>query len=129
MGSALEALKITSVANGVSAVSAINKIGEFLTWPYKVESNDFITVPLTNKPISVNEYLDRSTLSIRPNAITIDGVPYTNVWLSHDAADAFRINSYDIITAWNIASESNGTFASGSGFFKIPVAILYQHII
>lgn len=62
-----------------------------------------------------DEILDRSVIQIWPDYTTIDGVEYTDIWLSHDAAEKFRVNAFDWKSAYNIASESNGTFANGSG--------------
>lgn len=67
------------------------------------------------------DYADRSTIQINGNVI-IDGEEYTDIWLSKDAADKFRTNALDIITDFNIASESGATFAEGYGSFAgIPV--------
>lgn len=63
-----------------------------------------------------DDILSRSFIKINKDAVTIDGVEYTDIWLSHDAAEKFRVNAFDFQTAFNIASESNGTFASGYGF-------------
>lgn len=63
-----------------------------------------------------NEILDRSSIQIWPDYTEIDGVKYTDVWLSHDAAEKFRVNAFDFKTAYNITSESTGTFADGAGY-------------
>lgn len=67
------------------------------------------------------DYADRSTIQINGNVI-IDGEEYTDIWLSKDAADKFRTNALDIITDFNIASNSGATFAEGFGELDgIPV--------
>lgn len=68
------------------------------------------------------EYLDRSEIQITRNATTIDGVSYDEVWISSDAANKFRVNALDFVTAYDIASNTGGTYASGEGFVGgIPV--------
>lgn len=62
------------------------------------------------------EYLDRSEIQITRNATTIDGVSYDEVWLSSDAANKFRVNALDFVTAYDIASNSGGTYADGVGY-------------
>lgn len=63
-----------------------------------------------------DEILDRSSIIIKHDSVVIDGISYTDVWLSNDASQKFRVNVGDIETAWNIVSNSNGTYASGEGF-------------
>lgn len=65
-----------------------------------------------------DDILSRSFIKINKDVVTIDGVEYTDIWLSHDAAEKFRVNAFDFQSAFNIASESNGTFASGVGFLR-----------
>lgn len=64
---------------------------------------------------NIEDYFDRSILKIRNGSVIIDGVEYTDVWLSHEAADKFRVNALDFATAYDIASESSGIYASGAG--------------
>lgn len=61
-------------------------------------------------------YMDRSTIKIYPDVVVIDGVPYTDIWLSNNAADKFRTEGFDFFTAYSIASNSNATYASGLGY-------------
>lgn len=61
------------------------------------------------------DYADRSTIQINGNVI-IDGEEYTDIWLSKDAADKFRTNALDVITDYNIASNSGANFAQGYGY-------------
>lgn len=76
----------------------------------------------TVSEMNYQNYMDRSTIKIYPDYTVIDGVSYTDIWLSHDAADKFRTLVPDFVTAYSIASESNGTYASGLGtIFDIPV--------
>ena len=58
---------------------------------------------------------DKPTIQIWDDYITIDGVTYTDIWLSNEAAKKFKVNAYDFQTAYSIASNSNGTFAQGTG--------------
>ena len=69
-----------------------------------------------------NDILDRSSVYVRPGFVEIDGVSYTDIWLSNDASQKFRVNAFDLETAWNIVSNSNGTYASGVGYLDgIPM--------
>lgn len=63
------------------------------------------------------DFMDKNQIVIDDNHVNIDGRWYDNVWLSHDAAEKFRTNAYDFKTAYNILSNSNGTFAKGAGFY------------
>lgn len=69
-----------------------------------------------------DDILNRSTIKINPGIIEIDGVLYSDIIISSDATEKFRVNAFDLETAWNIASNSEGTFAHGVGLFNgIPI--------
>ncbi len=69
-----------------------------------------------------DDILNRSTIKIRPNSYTIDGVTYSDVIISSDATQKFRVNAYDLETAWNIASQSSGSYGTGIGTFNgVPI--------
>lgn len=87
--------------------------------------SDPFDVVYTYTEQNIDQYFDKSEIYIRPGVTTIDGVEYSDVWLSHDAAEKFRVNALDFITAKNIVSESSGTYASGAGFVDgIPVYLV-----
>lgn len=79
-----------------------------------------------------NDILNMSSVYVRPGFVEIDGVSYTDIWLSNDASQKFRVNAFDLETAWNIVSNSNGTYASGVGYilgapaFSINGSLRYQ---
>lgn len=110
LAAAMNAVNIYVNSIDIPIADAIQTISNPPSW---IHENIHFTYPTMGQVI--DEYMNRSVIKIRPNTITIDGVEYQDIWLSHDAAEAFRVNSYDAITAWNIASESNGTFVSGVG--------------
>lgn len=84
-----------------------------------VDPLGLIDLPIENE---MAEYFDRSVIHIDDNVAVIDGVEYSDIWLSHDVADKFRVNVGDFVTAYNIASESDGTYASGVGYYRgLPV--------
>lgn len=58
---------------------------------------------------------DRPTIQIWDDYVTIDGVTYTDIWISNEAAQKFKTDGLDFATAYSIASQTNGTFASGDG--------------
>ena len=69
-----------------------------------------------------NDILNRSTIVVNPAAITIDGVVYSDIIISADATEKFRVNAFDLETGWNIASNSNGVYGRGVGLFAdIPI--------
>lgn len=73
------------------------------------------------------DYIDQSVIVVRPDKITIDGEPYTELWLGSDAANSLRASGFDFTTAYNILSEQSEaiSYASGSGTVgDIPI---YQH--
>lgn len=78
-----------------------------------VDPLGLIDLPIENE---MAEYFDRSVIHIDDNVAVIDGVEYSDIWLSHDVADKFRVNVGDFVTAYNIASESDGTYVSGYGY-------------
>lgn len=63
-----------------------------------------------------DDILNRSTIYINPSGVTIDGITYSDIIISSDATEKFRVNAFDLESAWNIASNSNGTYGSGVGF-------------
>lgn len=103
IAAALTALNITTTSTGAP-------VSEFLQW-----LGDPAELVYTYPEQQLDEFMDRSTVRIYENYTQIDGIWYDDVWLSHDAADKFRVNAFDLQTAYNIASNSNGTFASGVG--------------
>ena len=77
-----------------------------------------------------NDILNRSTIVVNPAAITIDGVVYSDIIISADATEKFRVNAFDLETGWNIASNSNGVYGRGVGLFAdIPIfnIVIYIH--
>lgn len=97
------------------AADASRDLMDWLSQPIKVVANQFVDVPYTTPLTNVDEYLSRATLQIDKDIVTIDGVDYTDVWLSNDAAEIFRVNAFDIENAFDITSQSEGTFVSGAG--------------
>lgn len=71
-----------------------------------------------------SEYIDRNVITVRPDVVTIDGVPYSEIWLGPDAAENLRLAGLDFASAYNILSNQSQavTYASGKGFVDgIPV--------
>lgn len=119
VAAALTAANVYIQSVGIPIADALDNLSNPPAW---VDVDPQYTYSYTDDVI--DEYMDRSVIKIRPDQVIIDDVTYQDVWLSHDAAEAFRVNSYDAITAWNIASESNGTFVSGAGYiYDIPYYI------
>lgn len=65
-----------------------------------------------------SQYMDKSTIKIYPDTVEIDGVLYSDIWLSYDAADKFRTEGLDFATAYSLASNTNATYASGVGYVE-----------
>lgn len=110
IASALTAINITWNSTVAPAINFI----DYLDSPFQITDNSMNYVPYTHE--KDDDILSRSTLSINGNKVTIDGIEYTDIWLSHDASEKFRVNAFDIENAWDIASQSEGTFVSGAGF-------------
>lgn len=103
------AAAITALSINLQAVNApVQDLTSFISDPFNVV--------YTHAEEDLNDYLDKNVIQILPNGTVIDGEYYDDVWLSHDAADIFRTNAFDFQTAYNIASNTNGTFASGVGY-------------
>ena len=69
-----------------------------------------------------SQYMDKSTIKIYPDTVEIDGVLYSDIWLSYDAADKFRTEGLDFATAYSLASNTNATYASGVGYVEnVPI--------
>lgn len=112
--SALQALNITITSTLAPVQNALDYIADP---PGYDAIYDYPWVPNWD-----DEILDRSVVQIWPDYTTIDGVEYTDIWFSNEAAEKFRVNAFDFKTALNIASESNGTFAQGVGSYaNIPI--------
>lgn len=64
------------------------------------------------------EYLERSKIRVYPDVVTIDGVPYTDIWLGPDAANNLRLKGLDFATAYNIANNQSEaiSYATGVGY-------------
>lgn len=73
---------------------------------------------------------DKPTIQIWDDYTTIDGVTYTDVWLSNEAASKFKTDGMDFATAYSIASNTNGTFASGEGYIEgLPVFLVDNSLV
>lgn len=115
VGSALQAISI--VYNSATA-PYYDFVDDYLYDPFRIvssEADPYERIPYTWE--DADDFMDRSVLKIDKDVVTIDGVDYTDVWLSTDAAEKFRTNAFDLATAFDIASQSNGTFVSGIGTF------------
>lgn len=77
---------------------------------------NFLGDPFDNIYSYTEMWEDKPTIQIWDDYTTIDGVTYTDVWLSNEAASKFKTDGMDFATAYSIASNTNGTFASGAGF-------------
>lgn len=88
----------------------INSVLNYLSDPFGVV--------WTNADRDIADYFDKSEIYIREDYVEIDGVPYSDVWISNNAAQKFRVDAGDIITAFNMVSNSNGTYASGGGYYS-----------
>ncbi len=122
VAAALQAINITANATAVGAANASRDLMDWLSKPVKVVANQFIDVPYTTPIESIDDYLSRSTIQVDKDKVTIDGVEYTDIWLSNEASEKFRVNAFDLENAFDIASKSEGTFVSGAGNFQgIPL--------
>lgn len=102
-----------------SGITALNIALSGIVYPLTSYGTDAVIDPLhlytDTYDQQYQEWLDLSEIKIDRNVIVIDGVSYDNVWLSNEAAEKFRVAAGDFQTAYNIASNSNGTYASGYG--------------
>lgn len=112
---ALIASAIQAINIGLSASQAtFSDLTNYIADPF-----DFV---YTYSEQASDDYWNQQTIHIYDDYIVIDGVPYTDIWLSHDIAEKMRVDAFDFQTAYSIASNTNGTFASGSGLWRnIPV--------
>lgn len=64
------------------------------------------------------DYIDRNVITVRPDVVTIDGVPYSDIWLGTDAANSLRLAGFDFVSAYNILSNQSSaiTYADGKGY-------------
>lgn len=123
VGAALQALTITYNS---TIAPYYNFLDDYLADPFSIVEQapntgfNFEYIPYTFE--DTDDFYERSVLKIDKDVIKIDGVDYTDIWLSTDAAEKFRTNAFDIKTALNIANQSEGTFASGIGYAAgIPI--------
>lgn len=77
---------------------------------------NFLADPLDVTYSYTEAWEDRPTIQIWDDYVTIDGQTYTDIWLSNEAASKFKTDGLDFSTAYSIASNTNGTFASGQGY-------------
>lgn len=83
---------------------------------------NFLADPLDVTYSYTEMWDDKPTIQIWDDYTTIDGVTYTDVWLSNEAASKFKTDGLDFATAYDIVSNTNGTFVSGEGYIEgLPV--------
>lgn len=117
---ALEALNIAASSSVYDSTGY--QLVDYLTDPYQIVDNTTEFIFGDDRIETDSEFLDRSTIIIDKDVVTIDGIPYTNVWLSTEAAEQFRTEGFDLKTAFALTSQNNGTFVSGAGFIGgVPV--------
>lgn len=125
MLSALTAANITVQ----STLPVVAPVSDFIVDPFNIVENVMDRVEYTYPFINYNTpsedletYLERSSIIVRGDTITIDGIDYTDIWVDNDAAHTLRTNVLDLQTAWEIASNSSGNFVSGTGsYYGIPL--------
>lgn len=102
-----------------AAISAVSITLQSTNAPYSDLLNfvvDPFNVVYTYPEQALEEFLDNSVIKITPDKTVIDGVEYSDIWLSYDAANKFRTNAFDFQTGYSITSNTNGTFAEGLGY-------------
>lgn len=73
---------------------------------------------------SWTDYLDQSVIQVRPDAVTIDGVEYSQILLGPEAAQSLRTAGLDFATIYNISNNQSDaiTYASGYGYANgVPI--------
>lgn len=83
---------------------------------YVQRAVDPLNLVWTQQEADYYSYMDKSRIRVYPDVIEIDGVQYTDIWLSSDAANQFKTDALDFMTAYNLASNSQATYAEGIGF-------------
>ena len=76
---------------------------------------EYIADPMNVTYTHMDAWQDRPEIQIYPDWTVIDGQPYTDIWISNEAAEKFRIDAFDFKTAYAITSNSQGNIASGAG--------------
>lgn len=112
VGAALQAINITVSSIGIPIAQQEAQFIDYFNNPIKIVENQILDVPYTTGIDAIDEYMNRSVIKIDKDKVTIDGVDYTDIWLSTDAAEKFRVNAFDIENAFDIASQSEGKFVS-----------------
>ena len=104
-----------------AALTAINIVAESATMD-TASIVEYIADPMEVQYTYLDAWQDRPEIQIYPDYTVIDGQEYTDIWISNEAAEKFRVDAWDFKTAYNIASQSNGTFAQGVGEYDgLPV--------
>lgn len=67
---------------------------------------------------SWTDYIDQSVIQVKKDVVTVDGVPYSQIWLGPEAAQALRLGNLDFVSAYNIANNVSQavTYADGAGY-------------
>lgn len=86
------------------------------------EMIDYIGDPFNVNYTWAEAWNDRPQIQIWDDYIEIDGEQYTDIWISNEAAEKFRVNAFDFISANNIVSHDSGDFAEGVGYVNgLPI--------
>ena len=104
-----------------SAITALNIGLSALTMPAGHFATEQVIDPLhlyndQYHDVIYQEWLDKSEIKIDRETVIIDGVSYDDVWLSNNAAEKFRTAGLDFKSAYNIASNTEATYAEGIGY-------------
>lgn len=83
-----------------------------------------IVSTISGNNASWTDYIDQSVIQVKKDVVTVDGVPYSQIWLGPEAAQALRLGNLDFVSAYNIANNisSSVSYASGGGYIGgLPV--------
>lgn len=81
---------------------------------------------------SWTDYIDQSVIQVKKDVVTVDGVPYSQIWLGPEAAQALRLGNLDFVSAYNIANNVSEavTYADGVGYaYGVPMYSVSSNII
>lgn len=127
-GSAFASAEPAIVTRAKAAVAAIMLAGQLVLNPVDVVLSEPVAsavdpegrIPWVE---TLPEYLDRSVIHVYPDVVTIDGVPYSDIWIGPDAVNSLRLQGLDFATAYNILNNQSGiTYASGAGYIgNVPI--------
>lgn len=76
---------------------------------------------------SWTDYIDQSVIQVKKDVVTVDGVPYSQIWFGPEAAQALRLGNLDFASAYNISNNVSEAVTYADGYGHVDGIPIYHY--